>query len=108
MQVPLVEPGVEHAWHLYVLRLRPERLRIGRNEFVDELRKRGVGTSVHCIPLNRMDYYQRRYGYRNGDFPNAENVFSRCLSLPIFPMMEPEDIEYVIGSVRALARIHSS
>jgi perosamine synthetase len=84
---------------LYVLRLRPAFLRIGRNRFVDLLRTRGVGTSVHCIPLNTMDYYQTRYGYRTGDFPVAEDVYSRCLSLPIFPTMAPEDIAHVIETV---------
>ena len=59
LQVPYVEAGVEHAWHLYVLRLRPERLKIGRNQFVEMLRERGVGISVHCIPLHTMDFYQK-------------------------------------------------
>jgi dTDP-4-amino-4,6-dideoxygalactose transaminase len=101
---PYVEQGVEHAWHLYVLRLRPERLRIGRNQFVELLRERGVGTSVHCIPLHTMHYYQRAYGYRTGDFPIAEDVFSRCLSLPIYAGMSDDDVGYVIETVRAIAR----
>ncbi len=104
LQIPAVAPGVEHAWHLYVLRLRLEQLRIGRNEFIDELRQRGVGTSVHCIPLHTMDYYQRRYGYHTGDFPNAEEVFSRCLSLPIFPTMTHDDVEYVVDTVLTIVR----
>jgi dTDP-4-amino-4,6-dideoxygalactose transaminase len=104
LQVPYVGPGNEHAWHLYVLRLRPELLRVGRNQFVELLRSRGIGTSVHCIPLNKMDYYQTRYGYRSGDFPVAEDVYSRCLSLPIFPTMSSEDVAYVVDTVRALIR----
>ncbi len=85
LQTAYSEPGIEHAWHLYVLRLRPERLKVGRNQFVEILRERGVGCSVHCIPLHTMHYYQRSYGYRDGDFPVAEDIFSRCLSLPIYP-----------------------
>jgi len=104
LQVPYVGPGNEHAWHLYVLRLRPELLRVGRNQFVELLRSRGIGTSVHCIPLNKMDYYQTRYGYRSGDFPVAEDVYSRCFSLPIFPTMSSEDVAYVVDTVRALIR----
>lgn len=104
LQIPYTEPGVEHAWHLYVLRLKPHLLRAGRNQFVELLRSRGVGTSVHCIPLNKMDYYQTRYGYHSGDFPVAEDIYSRCLSLPIFPMMSDEDIAYVIETVRGLVR----
>lgn len=102
LEIPHSEAGVEHAWHLYVLRLKPEMLRIGRNQFVEFMRERGVGTSVHCIPLHMMNFYQRRYGYRRGDFPVAEDVYKRCLSLPIFPMMEPEDVSQVIDSVLAL------
>jgi dTDP-4-amino-4,6-dideoxygalactose transaminase len=104
LEIPQTEPGVEHAWHLYVLRLRPEMLRIDRNRLIELLRERGVGTSVHCIPLNTMDFYQRRYRYRTGDFPIAEDVYSRCLSLPIFPTMAPEDLSHVIDSVLTLVR----
>jgi dTDP-4-amino-4,6-dideoxygalactose transaminase len=104
LQVPVTEAGVEHAWHLYVMRLRTAALKVNRNQFVDLLRARGVGTSVHCIPLNTMDFYQQRYGYRTGDFPVAEEVYSRCFSLPIFPAMSDEDIAWVIESVRALAK----
>jgi dTDP-4-amino-4,6-dideoxygalactose transaminase len=104
LQIPYSEPGIEHAWHLYVLRLKPDHLRVGRNQFVELLRSRGIGTSVHCIPLNTMDYYQTRYGYHTGDFPIAEDVYSRCLSLPIFPGMSGEDIAYVIETVGSLVR----
>jgi dTDP-4-amino-4,6-dideoxygalactose transaminase len=104
LQVPGVEPGLDHAWHLYVLRLRLERLKIGRNQFVELLRERGVGVSVHCIPLHTMHFYQRRYGYRTGDFPVTEEVYSRCLSLPIYPAMSDEDRAYVIETVLAAAR----
>ncbi len=103
LQVPITEAGVEHAWHLYVMRLRSAALKVNRNQFVDLLRARGVGTSVHCIPLNTMDFYQQRYGYRTGDFPIAEDVYSRCFSLPIFPAMSDEDVAYVIESVRAVS-----
>jgi dTDP-4-amino-4,6-dideoxygalactose transaminase len=105
-ETPHTEPGVEHAWHLYVLRLRPDLLKIDRNRFVEILRERGVGTSVHCIPLHTMDFYQKRYGYRSGDFPTAEDVFSRCLSLPIFPAMSAEEIAYVINTVRSVGAEH--
>jgi dTDP-4-amino-4,6-dideoxygalactose transaminase len=104
LQVPHEEPGIEHAWHLYVLRVHPEQLRIGRAQFVEFLRERGIGTSVHCIPLHTMHFYQERYGYRTGDFPVAEDVYSRCLSLPIYPAMSDEDVAYVIENVLAISR----
>ncbi len=104
LQIPYAERGIEHAWHLYVLRLRPERLKIGRNQFVEELRERGVGVSVHCIPLNTMHFYQRVYGCRSGDFPVAEDIYSRCLSLPIYASMTDEDVNYVIETVLGVTR----
>jgi dTDP-4-amino-4,6-dideoxygalactose transaminase len=104
LEIPVTEPGVVHAWHLYVLRLRSSALKISRNRYVEVLRECGVGTSVHCIPLNTMAFYQNRYGYRTGDFPIAEDVYSRCLSLPIFPGMSDEDVAYVIESVLTAAR----
>jgi len=99
LQVPYSERAIEHAWHLYVLRLKPAMLRIGRDQMVELLRERGIGTSVHCIPLHTMHFYQQRFGYRTGDFPVAEEVYSRCLSLPIFPSMTDEDVSYVIENV---------
>jgi dTDP-4-amino-4,6-dideoxygalactose transaminase len=104
LEIPVTEAGVVHAWHLYVTRLRLQALNVARNRFVEALRERGIGTSVHCIPLNTMAFYQQRYGYRTGDFPVAEGVYSRCLSLPIFPAMSDEDVAYVIESVLAIAR----
>jgi dTDP-4-amino-4,6-dideoxygalactose transaminase len=104
LELPRGEPGIEHAWHLYVVRLRTDQLRIGRAELVEMLRERGVGTSVHCIPLNTMHFYQQRYGYRTGDFPVAEDVYSRCLSLPIYPAMSEEDVAYVSETLLALIR----
>ena len=103
LQAAYSEPGIEHAWHLYVLRIRPDRLKLGRNQFVEILRERGVGCSVHCIPLHTMHYYQRNYGYRDGDFPVANDIYSRCLSLPIYAAMTDDDVNYVIETVLAIA-----
>jgi dTDP-4-amino-4,6-dideoxygalactose transaminase len=102
-QVPYAESAIEHPWHLYVLRMKPDLLRIGRGQLVEMLRERGVGTSVHCIPLHTMHYYQRAYGYRNGDFPVAEDIYNRCFSLPIYASMSDEDVAYVIEMVLSIA-----
>ena len=91
--------GCEHSWHLFLLRLRPPMLRIGRDEFVEELKKLGVGTSVHFIPLHLHPYYEHAGGYKAGDFPNAEDAFSRCVSLPIYPTLGDDEVERVIRTV---------
>jgi len=92
----------QHAWHLYILRLRPERLNIGRAEFIQELKAQGIGASVHFIPLHLHPFYAREYGYRPHDFSNAEDAYSRCLSLPIFPDLTVAEVDRIISAVRAI------
>jgi perosamine synthetase len=98
--VPEVRPDRTSSWHLYILRLRLDRLRIDRDAFILAMKERGVSCSVHFIPLHLHPYYQRTYGYKAGDFPNAEGQFSSCFSLPIFPGMTNQEIEHVIGAVQ--------
>lgn len=99
---PAEEPGTEHAWHLYILRVRPELLTIPRDECIRELKEQGIGASVHFIPLHLHSFYADKYGYRPGDFPNAEDAYSRCFSLPIFPDMSEAEVGHVIHNVKSL------
>lgn len=103
---PFAAEGQQHAWHLYVLRLNPERLRITRNQLIELLKQRQVGTSVHFIPLHLHPYYRDTFGYRAADFPQASAAFERIVSLPIYPQMTEADVGYVIETVRALVRQH--
>ena len=89
-----------HAWHLYILELNLPALAVGRDELLEILRRKGVGTSVHFIPLHLHPVYQRRLGYEPGQFPVAEAVFNRACSLPIYPAMSEADIAHVIEAVR--------
>ncbi|GJL59421.1 MAG: spore coat protein [Nitrospirales bacterium] len=104
--VPHVADDVEHAWHLYVIQLDLERLRIGRNEMIDLLKKQGIGTSVHFIPLHLHPYYRDNYGCLPINFPVASSVFERIISLPIYPKMTEMDIQYVIEVVAKLIKAH--
>jgi dTDP-4-amino-4,6-dideoxygalactose transaminase len=101
---PPQAPNTADAWHLYILRLRPDRLAISRNAFIEELKRAGIGTSVHFIPLHLHPFYRRTYGYAPGNFPNAEDSYSRCISLPIFPGMTGQEIERVIAAVKQVAQ----
>ena len=74
-------------------------MRIGRDRFIEELEQRGVSASVHFIPLHLQPYYRNQFGYKPGDLPQAEREYARCLSLPIYPSMSDEEIEYVIHAV---------
>ena len=64
-----------------------------------ELNERNVGTSVHFIPVHLMSAYRNRFGYHEGDFPNAERFFERIISLPLYPTMTEEQTQYVIDAI---------
>jgi len=102
--LPLVRPAQAlphemHAWHLYVIRLTDDA-GIDRNKMIDELAKRGIGTSVHFIPLNLHPYWRREYGLKPDDFPNAVKAWEKAISLPIYPKMTDEDCGRVAAAVR--------
>ena len=99
-------PGFQTSWHLYILRINRRRLGLDRNGFIDALKRAGIGTSVHFIPLHLHPYYQRAYGYKVGDFPNAEDAYSRCISLPIFPDLTDAEVDRIITTVLCIAREH--
>jgi dTDP-4-amino-4,6-dideoxygalactose transaminase len=102
LELPVARPGVRHAWHLYPIRLRLERLRIDRARFIEELRARKIGASVHFIPLHRQPFYANRYGYRTEQFPVAEAAFPRLISLPIYSKMSDADVDSVIHAVQVI------
>lgn len=99
LQIPADRADCRHAWHLYILRLNLERLRLDRPQFIQELKQLNIGTSVHFIPLHLHPYYRETYGYSPTDFPIALNEFQRAVSLPIYSRMNSADIEDVIDSV---------
>ena len=104
--VPTVRPEVRHAWHLYPLVLRPERLTISRDQFIEALRERGIGTSVHFIPIPHHPYYREAFGFGPGDYPRCEEVFEGLVSLPLYPLMIDADVERVASAVRDIVAAH--
>jgi dTDP-4-amino-4,6-dideoxygalactose transaminase len=97
---PAIRGDVETSWHLYAVRLDLERLRITRDDFIAGLRERGVGTSVHYVPIHFHPYFRETLGLREGDYPVAERVFAGLVSLPLFPRMSDDDVERVAEAVR--------
>ncbi|HTR48125.1 MAG TPA: DegT/DnrJ/EryC1/StrS aminotransferase family protein [Verrucomicrobiae bacterium] len=100
---PHVPAEVEHAWHLYVVQVNASALSIGRDLVIQELKARGIGTSVHFIPLHLHSLYQQTCGYREGQFPNSEKRFSAALSLPLFPGMTSDEQGRVIHALHEIA-----
>ncbi|HYT33230.1 MAG TPA: DegT/DnrJ/EryC1/StrS family aminotransferase [Thermoanaerobaculia bacterium] len=102
VDIPADDPNRIHSWHLYPIRLRLDRLAIDRNSFIDKLKEAGVGCSVHWRPLHLHPYYQSTFGWREEDFPVATKTWQQLISLPIFPGLREEEIEFVIGVVEDL------
>jgi dTDP-4-amino-4,6-dideoxygalactose transaminase len=97
----------EHGWHLYVIQIQPERLKIDRDGFVREMAERNIGTSVHFIPLHCHPYWRDRYRLTPEQFPGATHAYQRILSLPIYPAMTDRDVDDVIAAVIEIVRTHS-
>ncbi|MDP6444425.1 MAG: DegT/DnrJ/EryC1/StrS aminotransferase family protein [Pirellulaceae bacterium] len=106
LELPVVRDNVEHAWHLYPIRLVADALRIGRDEFIEELKARRIGTSVHFIPIHIHPFYRDKYGLEPNDLPVANDNFERILSLPLNPRMSEQDVADVIEAVDDVARRH--
>jgi perosamine synthetase len=99
IQLPVVHSDREPAWHLYVIRLKLEGLRVGREEIFRRLRGENIGVNVHYIPVPWHPYYQN-LGYVKGQWPVAEEAYERIISLPMFSTMTDQDVEQVIGSLK--------
>jgi dTDP-4-amino-4,6-dideoxygalactose transaminase len=104
LETPANLPSVEHAWHLYTLRLNLETLKINRDQFIEEMKERNIGTSVHFIPIHVHPYYRRKYGYQPEDFPVACFNFQRLVSLPLYPRMSDQDVDDVIEAVLSVVK----
>lgn len=105
-QTPVTRHGVGHAWHLYVLKLRPGALSIGRDEFFEELRARNIGASVHFIPLHQLSYYQNKYDLKPENFPIATRYADQVISLPMHGGLSRQDVTDVIEAVFSIVNKH--
>jgi dTDP-4-amino-4,6-dideoxygalactose transaminase len=98
--LPQVQPDRIHSWHLYVIRLKLDRLRLDRAQFITELQQRGIGTSVHWLPLHMHPYYRETYGYAPQDLPMAWSLYPEIITLPLYPDMSEGDVAYVCDSIK--------
>jgi dTDP-4-amino-4,6-dideoxygalactose transaminase len=93
-----------HARHLYAILVRPERLKVSRDEFISQLLRLNIGSGVHFYPVHLHPYYQKKFGFKKGDLPNAEFVGERTLSLPLAANLSQRDIIDVIEAVQCLIK----
>ena len=96
-----------NSWHLYLLRLNLEKLDCDRTDFAKELQGRGLGISMHFIPIFHFSYWKNLYAdFTPENFPNAEEHYQRTLTLPLWPDMSDEMVDYVIECVKETGRVH--
>ena len=91
-----------HARHLYTILLDLERLKISRSEFMASLQRANIGTGVHFTSLHLLSFYRDKFGYKRGDFPNAEFISDRTVSLPLSSRLDQKDVADVVNAVRKI------
>lgn len=99
VEIPPVHDDRTHVYHLYPILLNLSRMTIDRAQFIEELKARNVGASVHFVPVHMHPFYREQFGYRRGDLPHAEALYDRLVSLPLYPAMTEDDVQTVIAAV---------
>ena len=89
----------DSSWHLYIVQLELEKFTVGRKEIFEALQAENIGVNIHYIPVYYHPYYQQ-LGYKKGLCPNAESLYEKIITLPLFPMMETQDAEDVVTAVK--------
>ncbi len=107
LELPPTDENRLHSWHLFPLRLQLQKLSINRNDFFDELKTRGIGCSVHWRPLHLHPFYRSEFNWRTRHLPNASRLWTRLVSLPIFPAMTSKEVNYVINIVKDVCHTYS-
>lgn len=102
--ISILESDTKSAHHLFVIRIDFKSIKKSKEEVVRQLTDLGIGTQVHYIPVHLQPYYQKRFGYRRGDYPKAEKYYDEALSIPLFPSMNDRDISRVISAVKGIGK----
>jgi len=101
---PVEKDYVKVVYHIYVIQLRLEKLKVGRREVFEALRAENIGVNVLYIPVHLQPFYKGEFGYKKGDYPKAERYYERAIILPIFPKMSEEDVEDVVEALRKVLK----
>lgn len=102
IQLPVQKEYANPAWHIYPIRLKLEKLKVGRKEIFDAFKKEGIGVQVHYIPLHMHPFYQSKFNYKVGDFPSAEKYYKEAITLPLYPKMTDEQVHFVISKTKEI------
>lgn len=107
IELPAVPDNLIHAWHLFPIRLRLDRLTIDRAAFIEALQRRQIGSSVHWRPLHLHPYYQTEFAWKSEDCPVASREWERLITLPLFPGMANAEQAAVVAVVKSICATHA-
>ena len=96
-----------HSKHLYVIRLIKEKWSITRNQFINKMNQKGIGLAVHYKPIHKLTYYSNRYNFKENNFPRADLLFESIISLPLYPTLEDNEIDYILYEIYKLYKEYS-
>jgi len=108
LDLPIERADCQSAWHLFPIRIREGALTISRDDFIEEMRARNIGTSVHFIPIHTFTYYREKYNFADHDFPIAFRESERLISLPLHPGLTSADVRDVCEAVKDIATRNST
>lgn len=103
-----IENSIKHAHHLMLIKLVPGELNISRDNFLNELRDRAIGASIHFVSLHMHPYYKNKFGFEDNDFPNAAYLSNNIITLPLYPDLSEEDVYYVTDCVKEIIEKHKA
>jgi len=104
---PNEREGVKSAWHIYIIQLVLEKLKVDRKKIFERLQKEKIGVQVHHVPVHLHPFYKEKFGYKKGDFPITERYYERAITLPLFPKMSNKEIERVIKIVKKIISFYT-
>lgn len=105
--IPIQINGVRHAWHLFVILLDIDKLKITRDKFMDLMKQENIGTGIHFVSLHMHKYYKKAFGFKDEDYPNASYVSDRIVSLPLYPKMSVNDLIDVVNATKKIIAYYS-
>ncbi|MDF1611974.1 UDP-4-amino-4,6-dideoxy-N-acetyl-beta-L-altrosamine transaminase [Stygiobacter electus] len=97
---PFVSKNVKHAYHLYPLQIKFDKLKIDKKEFYFRLKENGVVFQVHYIPVHLQPFYRKKFGFKAGDFPVAEKFYESEISIPIYPTLTKKDLKFITNAIK--------
>lgn len=103
--IPKVKENVKHAYHLYPLQVKFNEINTTKTELFLKLKTNNIFCQVHYIPVHLQPYYKKNYGFKTGDYPVSEMFYQNEISLPIYPSLEKEDVEYIVNTIKDIISI---